>query len=640
MLCSACTPIFQSNPKFSFGPEDLDFVWHNHQKTAAGLRNAAKQGCYICSAFWDGMTGQFSFDPEANESESFTRYSLSDAWSYAPEGTCELLIYSDMVGGDGQPFVRQFVVEAGDFEGTSRMEDDAETPSSTSSEASFGLAKQWLAKCLRDHSTCRSIPDKDPWIPTRLLDVGSSESEEDTRLVITNNLSPYTLYMTLSHCWGSAQIVQLRTATLDSMQDRIPLSSLPQTFRDAIFVVKQFEIRYLWIDSLCIIQDSMDDWQHEAARMAFVYKNSYCNVAATGSSNSHGGCFALRLPSIVRPCLVEATWDGGVTGSVRVIDLGMWTDGVSGAPLNKRAWVVQERLLAPRVLHFSTRQIFWECFELDACETYPSGIPQAFYAGSAGFKHLSPAIDHASLRSSPRWTPDPAWRLYHTWNWIVSAYMKCGLTKAQDKLIALSGIASEMQRLTEDEYLAGLWRMYVPYQLLWFIESRRQSNGEGSFRPAPYRAPSWSWASVEGEVNTTSLNNPNSASILVSVLNAHVTLVRSENKTGQTKGGFLILRGHLSAAGWKPDSEGEGIVLVVNDAICGQIHADEATDLPAYGLFCVPILRHVSEGKALLDVLILHMREAERTFERIGVVLGSDAEEMLLIDDEQDITLI
>lgn len=71
------------------------------------------------------------------------------------------------------------------------------------------------------------------------------------------------------------------------------LSDLPPLFQDAIIITRQLGLRYLWIDSLCIIQDSLRDWETEAAKMASIYQNSYVTISATDASNGSAKCLQI-----------------------------------------------------------------------------------------------------------------------------------------------------------------------------------------------------------------------------------------------------------------------------------------------------------------------------------------------------------
>lgn len=135
----------------------------------------------------------------------------------------------------------------------------------------------------------------------------------------------------------------LNQETVDVLQNRIAIQSLPKTFQEAITIAYQwFNCFYIWIDSLCIMQDSINDWEHEAPLMREVYKNGLVTIAATGAHNSSEGCFFERYPGCVKPLKVAATLDVLAKGVFYCVDKDMWARGVERSPIGRRAWVIQE----------------------------------------------------------------------------------------------------------------------------------------------------------------------------------------------------------------------------------------------------------------------------------------------------------
>lgn len=348
-------------------------------------------------------------------------------------------------------------------------------------------------------------------MPSRLLDLGQSDTAAVTvRLCISTKSLIGQQYMTLSHCWGKHVPFRLLQSNIDELQSGIALKILPKTFTDAMYITKRFRVRYLWIDSLCIIQESIQDWREEAAVMGKVYKHSYCNVAARGAIDSTGGCFFTRNPSLIMPTQVTIKWDDwdGITEQAYQVVSGpeLWNTKFSNEPLNQRAWVLQERILSPRVIHFGTQQLWWECHTLNACESYPNSLPGSLTQDSMNsLKRLALGTDFwkRALESDESITPrtvdavkpgDSSRHLkvrplYMFWATSVEAYSVGGLSRPSDKLIALSGIAIEMERiLSDDYYIAGLWRFSLPSYLLWISE---RSSDILPYRTTKYRAPSW-----------------------------------------------------------------------------------------------------------------------------------------------------
>ncbi|KAI9152263.1 hypothetical protein HJFPF1_09492 [Paramyrothecium foliicola] len=160
----------------------------------------------------------------------------------------------------------------------------------TNSEQSLAWAKQKLRNCCNEHELCQ-LPEITP-LPSRVLDVGTPKSEDEIRFVrLLNTRETFGNYVCLSHCWGGHSTIKTTKETLEKHTGGIPISSLPKTFCDAVIFTHRLGLRYLWIDSLCIVQDDKDDWLRESQNMAGIYSNCYVCLAATVSENSHDGLF-------------------------------------------------------------------------------------------------------------------------------------------------------------------------------------------------------------------------------------------------------------------------------------------------------------------------------------------------------------
>lgn len=212
------------------------------------------------------------------------------------------------------------------------------------------------------------------WCPTRLLDIGL-EGNKWWKLCLSEDFSSPPNYITLSYRWGSSPSITLSHSNIEEFRRGKLISDLPRTFRDSVVVARRFSIRYLWIDSLCILQDSSEDWKKEFSTMRHVYTNASCNISATASIGPQGGLFRQRKSEDIQPGLFKTQTDSTEKWYL-MCDSAYWDRHVSNTPLHRRGWVFQERLLSPRVLHFTEKQIFWECFTDQKCELYPLGIPQ------------------------------------------------------------------------------------------------------------------------------------------------------------------------------------------------------------------------------------------------------------------------
>jgi hypothetical protein len=280
-------------------------------------------------------------------------------------------------------------------------------------------------------------------------------------------------YITLSHLWAASGIMlKLTLANLDAFLQQIPMTDLPPTFKDSFEATRKLGIRYLWIDSLCILQDSDSDWRAESSVMGEIYGRSLCNLAATGSSRTYGGLFQERDVSNIAPTTTIKI--KGTETTYCVMGNKTWCSEISNAPLNNRGWVLQERMLSPRTLHYAS-QLFWECRESVACEAFPSGMPRS--SCDAMEPCLKPQAHPFSLKSWRGLFPSALW------DKITESYAQCELTRASDRLVAISGIAKELRSTWGDDYLAGLWKGELPGCLIWAY-----SNVVGSLeRPDRYR---------------------------------------------------------------------------------------------------------------------------------------------------------
>lgn len=202
--------------------------------------------------------------------------------------------------------------------------------------------------------------------------------------------------------------------------------------------------------------------------MAGVYGGATINIAASASPDGNGGMFFDR-PNNWR-CKTQFGDDGK---TYEFLDQSLYYRSVSGAVLSSRGWCIQERLLPRRTIFFAQDQVFWECHQREACESFPSGTPDELM-------HFVPP-KRVVQRSS--------------WEDIIKAYSDTKLTKGTDKLVAISGVALAIQLQTGDDYLVGFWRTGLIAQLCW-----RVCYGDNSDEISPYRAPSWSWAALDTEV--------------------------------------------------------------------------------------------------------------------------------------------
>ena len=403
------------------------------------------------------------------------------------------------------------------------------------SDAALAQASKWYCECLLKHTTCTTSPASGCLMPTRLLRI--DEDEKHARLVVTKEeVAQVSHYSTLSHCWGDSDILKLTISNLESFKAGISLEQLPKTFIEAIFVARKLSIPYIWIDSLCIIQDSDDDWQTESVSMEDVYGNSILNIMATVSKNSHEGLSRSRDPKMLELCpAIQSKWEDAENDLFYLFNKEIWNDRLYSGPLLKRGWVLQERVLSPRSLHFCDSELLWECREMASCETYPAGLPNVCKKKNFKARPLS-----VSKFYERKYLIDGANKTmkgiaYDRWVQWISLYGQTHLTKDSDKLAAVSALAKCTRAVFDDSYVAGLWRSMFADQLLWW--------GMSNSRPKDYRAPTWSWASVDGFVNLAFIR-PNTK-YHIEIDEVRVTPVSSVHDTGCISDGYFRARGLL-----------------------------------------------------------------------------------------------
>jgi hypothetical protein len=309
-------------------------------------------------------------------------------------------------------------------------------------------------------------------------------------LAISSNVP---LYATLSHCWGIKHFIKTTLSNIRSFATSIPFDHLPRTFQDAISVAQELGIKYIWIDSLCIIQDSKEDWKHESALMASVYLNSYLNIAATGSSDSSHGFLSSRdlTHNSVSIPTNKSEGNGGeesdafVRTSLNTVhklystpsQLVHWSSIANGnneAPLLSRAWVFQERHLAPRTLHFHPSELVMEC--------------------RAGLRCECTGLD--SFTSNPLRNFDDM--SFASWSAVVEEFSRLKLTYQTDRLEALTGVAKVFWEKLGCRYLNGIWEGDLAKGLLWNV-TRCEAfdvSSDRVRRQGKEVAPTWSWASL------------------------------------------------------------------------------------------------------------------------------------------------
>lgn len=302
-----------------------------------------------------------------------------------------------------------------------------------------------------------------PVIPQRLIAVTGR-----LRLVKLGAMGAGEKYAALSHCWGGSLGLTTTKANVKAFTRVLEPEALPQSFLDAIEFTRILRIDYLWIDALCIIQDSEEDWQAESAMMGYYYRNAHLTISALDASDGSEGF--LHTP--------RAIPTAQVSGNELWREAGLsWGDTFRQSPLSSRGWVLQERILSRRVLHFAKGELLWECMECSARER-SLRVSQE---------------DNGKRFIGPRHIDDGATIEIGQWYHVICQYSGLNLTFDEDVLAAIDGISSTLRDATSLHYAAGLWEEHLPYGLLWYCENVHLIGSSAV-------APSWSWASRRGPV--------------------------------------------------------------------------------------------------------------------------------------------
>ncbi|KAK3906173.1 heterokaryon incompatibility protein-domain-containing protein [Staphylotrichum tortipilum] len=411
------------------------------------------------------------------------------------------------------------------------------------SSTHFNLGNRWLQTCRENHPGCHF--GNTPPLPTRVIDVGRTDGSEVPRVI--HSLGAKAEYTALSHCWGGKIATLLTTATLTTFGRSLPYDALPANFRDAITITRRLGFRYLWIDSLCIVQDSEQDWASESRKMGDIYANSTLTISAMAAGASTVGILHrdTTSPAAATPQAATLHVSSENSSPLAIAIERNQRDEESldtldnSSPLSARGWTLQEFVLSPRHLFYGKRRIYWKC----PSAVYSDEAAEALLPGpripDVTLDVLSSLLHPEALHSRRRATAHRSVVLQHYYR-LVHAFSTRKLTFASDKLPAFSGLAQRLHAVIGGDYLAGLWSSDIKNGLLW-----RSESGYCRHLAEPYRSPSWSWAVADGPVITDyadeTLTVPTPFDM--QLLEYGITPRDENNPFGRLKDGYLVLTG-------------------------------------------------------------------------------------------------
>jgi hypothetical protein len=347
-------------------------------------------------------------------------------------------------------------------------------------DASRHQIQDWLVECA-DHRECPG--QAETILPTRVIEVAPVDSPDTARLLVTAGRKGR--YAALSYCWGNSSYGTLTRARLNKYLQHVDVDALPQTLSDAITVAKSISVPYLWVDALCTLQDSDEDKTFEISMMEKVYQDSLVTIVAANSEGVTQGFLQPRkmpIASFTVPFRLSESQFG--TMSLQDLDKREYKE--LEEPINTRAWTLQESMLAHRYLIYSSHTLQWRC---DAgVRNLGNSLNLVPYVEKYGTSESISILNKPASESEGE---------LKRWMQLVNFYSKRSLSFSHDKLNAISAVAQRFSSLLGPGYYAGLWQFSILWQLLWYPGWRLDSEARAS-RPDVYRAPSWSWASVDG----------------------------------------------------------------------------------------------------------------------------------------------
>lgn len=394
-----------------------------------------------------------------------------------------------------------------------------------------------LEECLASHEDCQQ--NDIPALPDRVIDVGK------TRWRLIDSRGMRAKYVALSHCWGGQIELKLERKTNDAFRGGLAISKLAKNFQDAMEIAGSLGIRYLWIDCLCIIQDSTSDWLEQSKKMASLYTHATLTIYAMASEASHNGILTPRNSAMIKempfaqPVCVPAYKAETATDSEAQLKLVHseedWLEDSAylarNSVLASRGWALQEYVLAPRRLIFGTRRVHWECLR-------GTQRVDGFTMTSRWYKRFEFNEFRAQIHAHFPRSKSRGQGLLENYYELVKFYVARQLTKSSDKLPAFSAIARSIHPAIGGDYIAGLWTADLHEGLLWYHDTPSRHPP----LPTSYRAPSWSWAKSDYEISFRhSFNRPFGGNALPMHESWKLSLVDSTNPYGEIQAAQLNL---------------------------------------------------------------------------------------------------
>ncbi|KAH7412048.1 hypothetical protein DE146DRAFT_263773 [Phaeosphaeria sp. MPI-PUGE-AT-0046c] len=489
------------------------------------------------------------------------------------------------------------------------------------SESTVQRALSWMRECDEPEQSKSAMTE--PALPPQVLDVQDGESGGVT---IHGSSGEKGKYAALSHIRDVGYPV-----TIDKENTRvdkaISLETLPQTYRDAIIMTRKLGLRYLWIESLCSQEDHTGKTL-PSPKTASIYADAYITLSATGSSSDNDGILTARTPPSYYPFqYISNETRGTVYASSRPKEPFYYFGNgriLEPEPLSQHGWALQDRIFSPCILHFGTSQLYFES--------------NTHFVSEDGFEMTGRSHTLNEISLSASYTTATVWSssfvaLY--WQTILDLYCRRTLPDKNDKLPAISSIAAHITSKSHDAYVAGLWRATILDDMIW--QATGHARGKTS-DPPEYRAPSWSWASIDGPFGMFCRGQGSGKggwmegekwSDVATVVDYNVT-PKGEDPYGEVTDGWIKLRTPLEKLErcedwqrtkqvWKlktANGSQEGTVCILDT----KTRAEEAE---GKDLFALVLVKHGKVGGNLHyhGIIVTAVEGKDGTYRRLGKVV-------------------
>lgn len=493
-----------------------------------------------------------------------------------------------------------------------------------------------LRKCLEDSSGESTSP---PILPHRVLEITDAHT---VRLLETDGLRAH--YATLSHRWGKTSGLlpkQTKRRNLRDHLSHLPIDDLSTVFQHAIALTHMLDIKYLWIDSLCIVQDEKEDWVNESGRMGKTYGDSTLTIFASSTS----GLFVRRGGFQKQTYDYRDRFDRDIVLTAQSQVQHSHVDSpfrqVAAVDLFKRGWVFQEWLLCSRAIVFSSNELLWSCDHAVCCECKPTPQEPKVIRESWG-RYQYANLLHTRLFFRLETQQD---RSEINWLRLAQAYTTTKLTYQEDRLPALSGLAKRWADYNVDgsssavkNYLAGCWRDQLVASLLWHSVPPRLPSDKKflDMTRNEYIAPSWSWLSLPyylkfSFIDTDRFRETGFVSRdLISVQDAQCTPATAD-PTGAVRDGYITVTGPFFSAVLTLTEHGKQRPEIQTDLAELDAYADHgsvafsrlhATGRKTFNVTCLVVRASFVERRARYceeGLILVPSATKKSSYERVGL---------------------